>query len=31
VIFVWLIAWPVFGPVKQRIHAGHLPMLYAHI
>ena len=31
IIFVWLIAWPVFGPVKQKIHAGHLPMLYLHI
>ncbi|GAA4758147.1 hypothetical protein GCM10023264_27990 [Sphingomonas daechungensis] len=30
-IFVWLIAGPVFGPVKQKVHAGHLPMLYAHI
>ncbi|HEX7929439.1 MAG TPA: hypothetical protein VF470_00825, partial [Sphingomicrobium sp.] len=31
VIFVWLIAAPVFGPVKQKIHAGHLPLLYLHI
>ena len=31
VIFVWLIAGPAFGLEKQRVHAGHLVLLYGHI
>ena len=31
IAFVWLIAVPVFGPIKQKVHSGHLPLLYLHI
>lgn len=30
-VFIWLIAVPAFGPVRQAVHVGHVPMLWAHV
>jgi hypothetical protein len=30
-IFIWLIAVPVFGPVRQAAHVGHVPMILTHV
>lgn len=30
-IFIWLIAVPAFGPARQAVHAGHVPMLWTHV
>lgn len=30
-IFIWLIAIPAFGPSRQAVHEGHLPMLWTHV
>lgn len=30
-VFIWLIAVPAFGPERQADHAGHVPILWAHV
>lgn len=30
-VFIWLIAVPAFGPARQAVHDGHVPMLWAHV
>ena len=30
-VFIWLIAIPAFGPEREAVHTGHVPMLWTHV
>ncbi len=30
-IFIWLIAWPAFGPQRLPVHSDHVPLLAVHV